>query len=534
MKKRFTSIASAAFIIGLAGLLSRFLGLVRDHMFAYKFGASSVLDMYYSAFRIPDLIYNLVILGALSAGFIPILTGYLKQAEKEKPTTYKQVWSFVNTIMNIGAVGLIICGVLGFIFSDWLMNLLVPGFELGMRSEAAMLTRVMFLSPLFLGISGIIGGVLQTFRIFTVYALAPIMYNIGIIIGVVFFYDWWGMLGLGFGVVLGSFLHMLLQIPSLYRLGYSYQPIMEFLDPRIRELGLLMIPRMVALGITQLNLVVVTMIASTLSVGSLAVFNLANNIQSVPIGLFGVSFAIASFPFLTSHVEDNDRIGFTRTFTDTLIRICFWVAPVSVVYLLFRAQITRLILGSGSFDWSDTIRTLDAVGVFALSLWAQALIPLSIRGFFAIRDTITPLIVSCFGFFLNIILSLYLVRFYDMLGLVMAFSISMVAQCLILLFYLHYKKTVFDRVSLIRSLSQIIIASIAFGGVAQLVKYAIGTFLRLDGYFELIIQLSVSLLFGIISYILILLALDNEEMRDNTNKWFSFYKKRSINKKAIG
>ncbi|MBT7484571.1 hypothetical protein HN680_07405, partial [Candidatus Peregrinibacteria bacterium] len=190
---KFSSVTSAAVVIAGAGLLSRVLGIVRDRVLASQFGAGTELDIYFAAFRIPDLLINLIALGALSAGFIPVFILLLKNEESFKYTANKIAWDFVSNILNIVGVVLIVLGAGLAIAAPWLVPLITPGFEGEKLQLTVQLSQIMFLSPLLLGISSILGGVLQSFKRFLCFSLAPVMYNIGIIIGAIFFVDWWGL-----------------------------------------------------------------------------------------------------------------------------------------------------------------------------------------------------------------------------------------------------------------------------------------------------------------------------------------------------
>ncbi len=226
---KINSITIAAFLVAFSSLISRFLGIFRDRILAGEFGAGDTLDVYYAAFRIPDLIFNLLVLGALSAGFIPVLSLLIKKSkEKKNYEDNKKAWGFTNNLLNILGLSLLIVSVLGIFFAPALMKLVAPGFSPEKQKLTADLTRIMFLSPIFLGVSSILGGILQTFKRFFVYSLAPIVYNIGIIIGALYFVPLWGIHGLAWGVVLGAFMHMFIQLPMALKLGFRYRPQLIF------------------------------------------------------------------------------------------------------------------------------------------------------------------------------------------------------------------------------------------------------------------------------------------------------------------
>ena len=314
-KRQINSITVAAALVALSSLASRLLGVVRDRILAGEFGAGTTLDIYYAAFRIPDLVYNLIVLGALSAGFIPIFTSLIKDYKCVKAKdcngqeNNNEAWSLANNILNILLFGLVVLSLIGIIFAPALTRLIAPGFSADEQALTAALTRVMFMSPLFLGISGIIGGILQSFKRFLVYSLAPVLYNIGIIIGAIYFVPIWGIYGLAWGVILGAFLHMAIQLPTVYQLGFRYSLRINWRDADTWKMGRMMVPRTLSLAVSQINLVVITVLASNLSAGSLTVFNLANNLQSFPIGIFGVSFAIAAFPSLAEAAFNKEKLS---------------------------------------------------------------------------------------------------------------------------------------------------------------------------------------------------------------------------------
>ncbi|MDQ1284266.1 MAG: putative lipid flippase MurJ, partial [Patescibacteria group bacterium] len=451
------SVISAAFVITVAGLASRFLGLIRDRFLASTFGAGDTLDVYYAAFRIPDLIYNLLILGALSAAFIPVFTGLISR-EKED-----EAWKMANSIMNLALIFIIFLSVILAILAPFLMKIITPGFSPEKAGQAVLFTRIMFLSPLFLGISGIFGGILTSFKHFLVYSIAPLFYNLGIIIGVVVFVKLWGPIGLAWGVVLGAFLHMLAQYPAARALGYRHAWSLKecFFDREVRKVIRLMIPRTLGIAINQINLFVITIFASTLAAGSLAIMNFAQNLQGVPLGIFGSSFAIAVFPTLSAFHAKKDDQGFIEAFSKTFRQILFFVIPASVFILLLRAQLVRVILGAGKFDWEDTVLTFQVLGIFSLSLFAQCLVPLLARSFYSLHDTKTPFYIALAAEAVNILAVFLLIGKFQILGLAMAFSLASLVQMSLLLFALRTRFETLDDKMIIQSVVKIAAASIA-------------------------------------------------------------------------
>lgn len=432
-EKSSSSITQSAILIAVMGLASRFLGLIRDRFLASKFGAGDTLDAYYAAFKIPDLVYGLIVVGALSAAFVPVFTSLISNKQEKK------AWELVQVMLSVGAVILGVVSLGLFIFAPGIVSLMAFGYDAEKQSLVTELTRVMLLSPIILGISGLLGGVLNSFKKFFFYSLAPIFYNVGIIIGAVFFSESFGEVGLAFGVVLGAAMHLLIQVPEVVRCGLRFRISFDFKNKELRRVFTLMIPRTMGLAVTQINLLVVTVLASTLAPGSLAIFNFANNLQGVPMGLFGISFAIASFPILSCLWSQDNKEEFVRKFTGTLRKILFFIVPLSALMIVLRAQIVRVVLGTGQFDWDDTHLTFTALGIFAFSLWAQSLIPLLARSFYAIHDTKIPFFTGVFAEIVNIALALFLIREHGIIGLVWAFTISTSVNATLLFFILRVK-----------------------------------------------------------------------------------------------
>lgn len=527
------TITSAAIIIGALSLVSRFLGIFRDRVLAAHFGAGDVLDVYYAAFRLPDLVYNLLILGAISAGLIPVFAGLLDKRFGGK----KEAWKLINSVLNLLFVAVIVvCSIL-FFTAPYLMQIITPGFSGEKMDLVVGLSRVMFLSPIFLGLSAIFGSILQSFRRFFIYSLAPIFYNIGIIIGALYFVDIWGVYGLAWGVVLGSFLHMIIQIPATFAVGYKYNPILDLRNKNVRRVGRLMIPRTLTLIISQVNFLVITIFASTLAVGSLTIFNLSNNLQSFPLGVFGVSFAVAALPVLSSLAAKKKTKAFVSTISTTFRQILFFIVPISVLLYVLRAQVVRVILGSGQFDWLDTRLTTASLAIFVLSLFAQGALPLLVRGFYALHNTKTPFIIglftllanvaglfffvwvfsfqNSFSFFVTAVLKiadLWNVADLRVLALSATISFSAVVNLVLLMFALRHQIGRLDGRKILDSSMRIIFASLGAGLFAYASLQVMGGLVMTETFLGVFLQGFVAGSAGILGYWFLGYLLNMEEM----------------------
>ncbi|MDP3995244.1 MAG: murein biosynthesis integral membrane protein MurJ [bacterium] len=505
-KKLTTTITGGAIIIAFFSLLSRVLGLFRDRLLFSTFGAGDTLDTYYAAFRLPDLIFNTLVLGALSAAFIPV---FLEHWHKNK----QEAWKIANSILNIILITLLVLGAAAFIYAPELISIIAPGFDLEKRIATAELTRIMLIGILFLGLSNITSSILNAFKRFTAFAVAPVMYNIGIILGIMVLVPMFGTEGLAWGVVLGAFLHFLVQFPSLARLGFKYSPAIFLNLSGVRKIGWLMLPRTFGLAIGQINQVVSTIIGSTLAVGSVAVFNAANNLQNVPIGIFAIPLALAYFPLFSEAWVKKDIPHLVASFSKAMRRILFIAIPSSIFIILLRAHIVRLVLGAGEFDWDATILTGRTLSFFAISLFAQSLIPLIARVFYALQDTKTPVIVSVLSLGLNIFLSLKLAASMGVPGLALALSIASIANVLVLWLLLRKRLGDLDDSRVFSSTIKITIASVIAGWALYITLVIIAPHVDTHTGFGLMVQAGIAGAVGLGAYVGLGKFLRMEEMK---------------------
>jgi len=395
---RENSIKGASMILVVTLTLSNVLGVFRDHFLAQKIPTDQ-LDIYFAAFRLPDLVFNILILGSIAAAFVPVYSKYLK--EKGSKEAQELAQASITTGVSVVAV----CLVAMYFLMPYLMTVLVPSFNEIKRRETVELARFLLISPFFFTISYFIGGVLNSHKRFLAFSLAPLFYNLSIIVCVLLFSDRMGVKGAAIGVVIGALAHLLVQLPSAIKMGFRPIPRFDFKHPGVKKIITLMIPRAIGLGANQLLLVAYTVIASAFP-GAIAIYSFADNIQTVPSVIFGNSFALAVFPTLAalsvSNLEEKKR--FHGLLLKTIRTVLFFLIPATIVLLLLRAQIIRLILGYGFFGWSDTRAASLTLGFFALSIVAQGLIPLIARAFYAIQNTKVPMTSSIISIFVSIAL----------------------------------------------------------------------------------------------------------------------------------
>jgi len=527
--KLATTVAGGAIIIASASIFSRLLGLIRDRFLASKFGAGDVLDTYYAAFKIPDFVFNVLVLGALSSAFIPVFVKYL-QKSKEDESKKAEAWHLANSMLNILLIGLILVGSLFFIFAHQLVPLISPGFSPEKQIITIKLTRIMLIAIIFFGASNIASGILNSFKRYLSFAFAPVMYNVGIIFGIIALTSRYGVYGLAYGVVLGALMHLLIQIPGIIKVGYRYKYIFDFKHEGVRKIAKLMVPRAFGLAVNQVDQMVSLIIGSTLAAGSVAIFNLSNNLQSFPINVFGVSLAIAAFPVFSEAFAQKDMTKFVVQFSTSFRRVLFLIIPTSVLILLLRAQIVRVILGTGAFNWEDTYLTAQTLAFFSLSLFAQALIPMLARCFYAFQDTKTPVKIGLLAVIINIAGALTLTKVMPdpVTGLALAFSISSIVNMLLLLILFRKKLGYFDDKKIIKSFFKIILASVMMGAAVWLAKYIIAQGVNMQTFIGIFIQGVLAGIIGILTYLIIAVIFRMDEIKIIT-EWIFKTKKQLTN-----
>ena len=468
------SIAGAALVVAFFGVASRLLGVVRDRILAAQFGAGDVLDTYYAAFRLPDTLFELVVAGALGAAFIPIFSGLLAADERNR------AWRVAHGVFIavLGAIGII--AVVLWICAPLFVHAIVPGFDADKATATVQLTRIMLLSPIFLSVSAVLGGILVSFQRFVYNAAAPILYNIGIIIGAKVFVPVIGTPGLAWGVVLGAVLHSSMHMIDAYRIGFRVSDIRLASMMHNRDVTktiLLMVPRMFSSASNQLSLLLVTFFASTLAAGSITIFTFANNVQSVVLGLFGIPFALAAFPVLSGSFASGDSEGFNDVLSRTLRRILYYTVPLSAIFFVLREPIVRIVYGAGHFNLADTRTTYQVLGIMCVSLFAQSIVPLLARGFYAMYDTKTPFYIALVSQVINVVVIVVLIRHWQIYAIAFAFTIAAIVNAALLFGYLHRSIGDEQYRTTLRSIIQIATATVGVVAVTVFARNFLGDIL---------------------------------------------------------
>ncbi|MBI2617441.1 murein biosynthesis integral membrane protein MurJ [Candidatus Gottesmanbacteria bacterium] len=458
--KSQTSIISAATVIMVAVLLSRVLGLVRDWLLATHFTPSQ-LGVYIAAFRIPNMIFELLVMGALSSAFIPVFTAHLDTKGKEA------AFRMASSIITIGTLLFFIFSLPMVIFAKEISHILAPGFTEGEIVQMASFTQIMIVAQVFpLIIGNFFTGILQSFRNFLLPSIAPIVYNVGIILGIVFLSPYVGLYGPVLGVVLGAFLFAVIQIPIVFAHGYRYRFVFDTKDPGTREVGKLMFPRTVGLAVSQIDTTIDLVLSTLLGAASVTAFNFAQHLQQLPIGLFGASIAQATFPSLSSLHAKKDIETFKKIFLSSFHQILFLVVPLSAILIVLRFPVVRLVYGIRSlFDITTTFETSRTLAYFSISLFAQAIIHLLARSFYALHDSKTPLLVGAVSVLMNTALSIIFIKVYrwEVWALGLSASIASIVNMVFLLFLLDRKIGAFNRYELLMPTLKIFLSGIVTG-----------------------------------------------------------------------
>ncbi len=501
----------AAGLLALAGLASRLLGFARNALLAYFFGAGDILDAYFLAFRLPDFFFNLLLFGAFSAGFVPVFIK-LKQQDPD------HAWQLANDVLNIALVIFAVFSAIFFVSAPWALKLIAPGFGGDKLALAVKLSRIMFLQPVFLGISVVLSGILQSTQRFLSYALAPIFYNIGIIFGILVLYPHLGVAGLAWGVVLGAFLHMMIQYPAAKASGFKYRPVFSLREGALKRIFKIIVPRSLSMILTQLNFVVMAAIASYLGSGRVAVFNFANDLNGLVLGVVAVPLGVAVFPVLSQFASKDRLEELAETIIKTLRQLLFFMIPATALFFVLRAQIVRLTLGYGKFDWSDTVLTINTLALFLAGLIFQGVLAIIMRVFFALEDAKTPFWVLFFGILISLAVSIFLGPVMDVGALALAISVGAVFNTVVLAFILEKRLKNLDFSKLLKPIIFLLISSALAAASAYGTLYFAVKYLNTHKVLHLIIQGGTAGIVGILVFIGASLFFGIEEIKQFGSK----------------
>lgn len=408
LNKEFHGVNEAALLLGGFAFLSQLLGLVRDRTLAHIVGAGPVLDTYYAAFRIPDFLY----ISIASLASITVLMPFLIDKIHTDDNGALHARKFLNNIFSAYMIFMVGISVIIALLMPYVAKYIAPGFTSGQLHSLVITSRIMLFSPIFIGLSNLIGTITQLFKNFFIFSLSPIFYNVGILIGIFFFYPHFGVYGLAFGVTIGAVMHLLVQVPTVVKHGFFPRFTSRIAWKEVLQVVKLSAPRTFTLSCNSLAFIVLIAMASTLKAGSISLFTFSYNLQSVPAGIIGISYAVAAFPILVKSYSMKDMESFIGHITAAARQIIFWSLPVIVLMIVLRAQIVRVVLGTNAFSWADTRLTAASVALFIVSLASQGLVLLFVRGYYAASNTKRPLIINVFSSVMMIVFAYIFIHLF--------------------------------------------------------------------------------------------------------------------------
>jgi putative peptidoglycan lipid II flippase len=428
------SFRRSAAIVGIAFILSRLLGLLREVILAYRFGTSSELDAYVSAFRIPDLLFLVVMSGAFGSAFVPIFAGFLTRGERDK------AWSLASAVITFTALTMVVLGLVVLALADPLMRYVVaPELPPATHDLATRTMRLLLLSPLLLGMGIAAKGILEAQDLFTLPAFAPVLYNLAIILAAILLAPAWGITGVTVGVILGAALHVGVQVPGLIRSGMAFRPMLSLRVAGLTQVGRLLLPRVIGQAAFQLNFVAVNHFAARLGEGRVSGLNYAWQMMMLPHGILALSISTVVFPTMARAYERGDLETVRATFMRGLTPLLFLIIPASVGLFEFRTAIIQTVFQSGAFSVRSTALVAEPLAFLALGLTWYALVEVLARTYYAMQDTRTPVLTGIAIIVVNLVLCWQLAGRVGHAGLAIGLSVSTGIEALVLFGLLRAK-----------------------------------------------------------------------------------------------
>jgi len=510
-QKKQHTILSASLVLAITFAISAVLGFLRSRFLYAAFFKCCVdqLDVYNAAFRIPDLIFKLLVTGALSASFIPVFSSVLQKDEKH-------AYRFASSIINLLILIFTVAAIIAFIFTKPLNSLIAAGFSQSQIDLMVSLTRILLLAQIFFLVSNFLTAILQVNQIFILPAISPIIYNLFIILSIFTLAPIFGIHGVVYGAVIGAFFHMAIQIPAVFRQGFHYT-FSTRIFPEVKEVFKLMVPRSLSLGLGEIENTVTLFFASSLSAGSISLLNLALQLMYLPSRIFGTTVGQASLPMLSKNIARNELDNFRQTVNKILLQSLFIALPVTVIILVQRLSIVRLLFGSQEFPWSATLTTARILAFLTPAILCQAIIQILIRAFYALHNTKIPFKVSFISLFINVLTSFVLVTYTSLgvIGLAISSTVGNITQLVGLFVYFIKVVDGFEWVKTLKKINRMLFASLIMGFSTWVsIKFLDLFILDTTRVIPLVIVFSISSIFGVISYLFMAHQLKVDEIKD--------------------
>lgn len=519
-QRKQSTIFSASLVLAVTFGLSSILGLLRNRFLYAKFFSCCVdqLDVYNAAFRIPDLIFKLLVTGVLSASFIPVFSSYL---HKDK----KQADEIASTVINLLLIAFSVISLIAFIFIKPISSLIAGGFSPDQLILMGNLSRILLIAQIFFLLSNFVTAILQVNQIFIIPALSPLIYNIFIITSIFTLAPIFGIYGVVIGAVVGAFFHLAIQIPVLKHQGFMYLAKINIKLAGVKEIFRLMIPRILSLGLGEIESTITLFFASTLSSGSISLLNLALQFMYLPSRIFGTTVGQASLPILSKNIAHNELDKFRATVNKIIIQSLFLAVPISVLILVERVSIIRVLYGSQEFPWSATILTSRILAFLIPGIICQAVIQILVRAFYALHNTKIPFIISAISLTTNILFCFYFVNFtnFGVIGLAISASVGNLIQMFGLLIMFIRTVDGFNWSLMFTKFYKILISSILMGITSWLSIKFLDLFILDTSHFIPVFTLMViSSIIGLIVYISAVIFLKMDEIKDYQKYYLKF------------
>ncbi len=459
------SLSVAALIVATGFMGSRLLGLLRSVIIAQAFGTRPELDAYWVAFRLPDVVFQLLAGATLASAFIPTFAGVRARKGDEA------AWRLASSVLNLVLAATIVLALIAFALAPKIVPLMAPGLkdETGsgqnadLQALAINLTRLMLISPVLFAVSGMFMGILNARRHFLTPALAPMFYNVSIIIAALISHD---VHALAIGVVVGAALHLAVQLPDLHFAGMAYRFVADWRDRAVREVGTLMAPRVLGLAATQVNFYFIGIFfASSLGAGVISSLTFAWLMMMTPLGIIGMAISTAAFPTLADQAARGDE-ALASTLRGALRLIIFLSLPAGIGLALLAKPLVVVLLQRGAFDVQSSDTTAQALMFYAPALFAHCGIEICSRGFYAMGDTKTPVGFAVLSMLINLTLAALLVGPLEVRGIALALSLATCVEFFALLLTLSTRVPDFLDESLLEGLGRMALATGAMGLVA--------------------------------------------------------------------
>lgn len=497
------------FLIAMSAL-SRILGYVREILMTTFFGQGDLTDAFKAAFLIPDVIYLILIGGAFSTAFIPVLSGYVAEDQKD------EAWEVSSIILNMVLILLVIGVILSYIFAPLIVEGFIGrGYAAEKQDLTIYLTRVMLIQAFFMCLSGLAQGICHVFNQFMAPAIGPLLYNIAIIFIGILMMPYIGIIGFAYGVVIGSVLNFVVQLPTLWRIGVRYKPSLNIHHPGVVRFLQLAMPVILGLSVIYLNTFVTQFLSSYLPAGSITLLNNANRLMQLPVGIFAIAIATAYFPTMANLVSEGNMADFKYQLARGVNLIFFILLPASVGLAVVRMPIIRALFLQGAFTAHNVETTAAALFYYAIGIIGYSQQQMLNRGFYAVRDTKSAVAVNCFIILVNIVFSVLLVGPMTFRGLALAYSLAGLLSMVLLFGLLRRKIGPLGGRKIAFAVIKISIASLFMGGVVHLYLEALSPFIIESWKWMQLFELLSAIVIGCAAYIGMAMLLRIEEMNDS-------------------